>query len=91
MNDKALLEKYTALVAENKTLKKENERLRAKLRDILPSQSFEADFPVQSDSNIQPSVILPEIPPSAKIKLFVTLFRGRDDVYAKRWDMPAEN
>ncbi|MFA5286597.1 MAG: hypothetical protein WC347_13450 [Smithellaceae bacterium] len=52
MNDKALLEKYTALVAENKTLKKENERLRAKLRDILPSQSFEADFPAQSDSNL---------------------------------------
>lgn len=86
MNDKALLEKYNALVAENETLKKENKRLREKLRDILPSQSCEATFPAQSDGHIQPSGLLSEIPPSEKIKLFATLFRGRDDVYAKRWE-----
>ncbi|HCX02517.1 MAG TPA: helicase, partial [Syntrophaceae bacterium] len=86
MNDKALLEKYTALVAENETLKKENERLRAKLRDILPSQSDDTTFPAPLNDSIQPSVLPTEISPSAKIKLFVTLFRGRDDVYAKRWE-----
>ncbi|HCS77026.1 MAG TPA: hypothetical protein DIW05_04715, partial [Syntrophaceae bacterium] len=73
MNDKALLEKYTALVAENKTLKKENERLRAKLRDILPSQSDDTIFPAPLNDSIQPSVLPTEISPSAKIKLFATL------------------
>lgn len=86
MASETLLGKYDALVAENETLKKENERLRAKLRDILPSQSYYAIFPTQSNGNIQPSVLTPEIPPSEKIKLFATLFRGRDDVYAKRWE-----
>jgi len=72
-----LLEKYKVLVAENETLKKENERLRAKLRDILPLQSYDAIFPAPSNDSIQPSVLLSEIPPAEKIKLFATLFRGR--------------
>lgn len=86
MNHDTLSEKYCALVAENESLKKENERLRAKLRDILPSQSCEATFPVQSNGNLQPAVLLSEITPSEKIKIFMMLFRGRDDVYAKRWE-----
>ncbi|MFZ2419180.1 MAG: DEAD/DEAH box helicase family protein [Smithellaceae bacterium] len=86
MNDKTLLEKYNALVVENETLKKENERLRAKLRDILPSQSDDTTFPAPLNDYIQPSVLPTEIPPSEKIKLFATLFRGRDDIYAKRWE-----
>ncbi len=86
MTSDALLEKYNALVAENETLKKENERLRAKLRDILPSPSDDVIFPAPSNESIQPLVLLSEIPPSEKIKLFMTLFKGRDDVYAKRWE-----
>lgn len=86
MTSETLLGKYNALVAENEALKKENEWLRAKLRAILPSQSCETTFPTQSDGNIQSPVLLPEIPPLEKIKLFTTLFRGRDDVYAKRWE-----
>ena len=86
MTSETLLEIYNALVVENETLKKENERLRAKLRDILPSQSDDAIFPAPSNDCIQPSILPTEIPPSEKIKLFMALFSGRDDVYAKRWE-----
>ncbi len=85
MNHDTLLEKYCALAAQNESLKKENERLRAKLRGMLPSPSVETTFPAPSNDSNQPSVLPTEIPPSEKIKLFTTLFRGRDDVYAKLW------
>lgn len=85
MNSETLLERYQALVAENKALKEENERLREKLYDILPCHCLEEDLPSQSKDTIQPSLLLAEIPPSEKIKLFMALFRGREDVYAKRW------
>jgi len=41
MNLEDLLQKYLSLAAENEALKKENERLREKLQNILPSCSSE--------------------------------------------------
>jgi len=95
MDHKELLEKYNILLEEIKRLKKENHQLKAQLglarikppRKAIPSINTEKNIPdseltekscfldVDSKSNIH-----------AKIRLFMALFKGRDDVYAKRWE-----
>ena len=65
-----LLEKYQVLLFENEALKKENELLKARL-DI--TEPIEAERRTESN-------------PQEKIRLFMSLFKGRDDVYAKRWE-----
>lgn len=66
-----LLEKYQALLLENRALKKEVELLKAQL-----------GIPLMPKGEIQAS-------PQEKIRLFMSLFKGRDDVYAKRWENKA--
>ncbi|BBO85834.1 helicase [Desulfosarcina ovata subsp. sediminis] len=95
MEHKELLKKYTVLLEEVERLTKENSRLKAQL-ELLTSETsgkapeeiknvekkacdesitnnFKTDVDNQSDSN-------------AKIYLFISLFKGRSDVYAKRWE-----
>jgi hypothetical protein len=90
------LGKYRALVAENKALKEENARLKAKLDEtkqwpLKPCQDSENNFPLElvatesADKN-QQSALMNYVDPDKKIQLFMTLFKGRDDVYAKRWE-----
>lgn len=83
--DEELLEKYNTLAAENDSLRKENEWLKEKLRDCLPSWNSVKSIPPLSEVKVPSSTPAPEIPPQEKIKLFKSLFAGRDDVYAKRW------
>ena len=93
MNYEELCEKYLALVAENRSLKEENEILKAKLGisekervDLYPDSqhlpSSELDTP---EIDLQP-VFSTYADPLEKIGLFRSLFRGRHDVYAKRWE-----
>jgi len=71
MNDyRELIEKYHALLAQNETLKKEISLLKAKL--VIKELDNDA-------KHIDPS-------PHEKIRLFMSLFGGRNDVYAKRWE-----
>lgn len=77
MDFQDLFEKYQKLLAENKTLKEENEALKATL-----------GLNESHDQNIrEQEVAIPcSLTSSAeKISLFMSLFKGRDDVYAKRW------
>ncbi|MEG0767401.1 MAG: helicase, partial [Clostridia bacterium] len=77
---------------ENQRLRKENQRLRALLSD-----SGIIDLPLQEESPItEPTVSLSMAAPdktiiskqselSDKLSLFLSLFRGRADVYAEQW------
>ena len=92
----ALQEECKRLRAENQRLNEELTRYRAKYgdfseiekeEDLEPQPSETGEFvgnevPIQS-SNI--ATITNQSPPEEKIKLFRSLFRGREDVYAKRW------
>ncbi len=78
-----LLQKYETLRLENEALRKENANLRAKLGMIELKQA-------KTEPTIENNAItVPEInkysPVDEKIGLFMSLFAGREDVYAKRW------
>jgi hypothetical protein len=79
-----LLQAYNALKTENALLKAENESLRQQLKLPLPLGVFhEQSIPAE------PSLISSRVDnnssPAQKIALFMSLFKGREDVYAQRW------
>ncbi len=71
-----LLAKYKNLFAENKQLKAEIAELRAKLGLSLPTEVAEI---------MNNATITKYSSSEDKIKIFMSLFIGRSDVYAKRW------
>jgi superfamily II DNA or RNA helicase len=85
---KTLLLKHQALLAENKALKEENLSLKVRLGLAAPPESRssqEGDH--QNASSSEPSFHLKDkANPTEKIRLFMSLFKGRDDLYAKRWE-----
>ena len=100
MDFEDLFEKYQKLLAENKTLKEENEALKARLglpvkRDsdqdqgtannlLLELVAQESPSEIHCQNKIEQGVATPcSITKSAeKISLFMSLFKGRDDIYA---------
>jgi hypothetical protein len=93
--DNGLLEKYRVLLAENSALREENEILKARLGITDPSrpnphQDPENHLPLAYDApdlleKKPPRGAPPQLAPAEKIQLFMSLFKGREDVYAKRW------
>lgn len=93
--DSGLFEKYRALLAENSTLREENEILKARLGITDPSRPNPHRDPENHLSLAYEAPELPEkkplrgasslLDPAEKIQLFMSLFKGREDVYAKRW------
>ena len=93
MNVNELQEKYWALLAENHSLREENGILKARL--VItdpprpdPPQDHENHLPLAFPLLESPvKKLLSEIPlqsdPAEKIRLFTTLFKGREDVYEK--------
>ena len=88
MDFETLLRQYDALLAENKALKEENLALKARLglgepvSDALPSPEE-----IQHGSQTQsPAHVDVNADPADKIRLFSSLFKGREDLYAKRWE-----
>ncbi|PKM79274.1 MAG: helicase, partial [Firmicutes bacterium HGW-Firmicutes-13] len=93
MKFEELLEKYQALLAENSTLKNEIKRLRSQLsaaeQQIIPdriseNKSASGIFDQEYSDKSSVSSINTISDPMEKIKLFMSLFKGRNDVYAKR-------
>lgn len=87
-----LFEKYRKLLEENQRLKNENEDFRKRLGLPLPSTYIKNDVQASIEVNdiqlveaVKPGHVTNSSSPEDKINLFMSLFRGRDDVYAKRW------
>lgn len=88
MDFKTLFQEHQALLAENKALKEENEALRVRLGMTDPLESRSSPEGVrQHAAQAGPSCQLKAVTDSMeKIRLFMSLFKGRDDLYAKRWE-----
>lgn len=93
-----LLEKYKCLLEEAERLRLENRRLKAELLGVRP-EPFQTTPSVVSgesdekdevkDENVRvggKSPVTLASDASSKVRLFMSLFRGRSDVYAKRWE-----
>lgn len=95
MDNRKLLEKYNVLLEEVNRLTKENRLLKAQLgltkselspnitSEIKPKNNIPADELIDRHSF---SDVDNQSDTSSKICLFMSLFKGRKDVYAKRWE-----
>ena len=95
MDYRELLEKYNLLLSENKRLIKENDMLRVQLGIQKCKQSENRIAESTTEKNMledQPtdtaafSHVNNASDSISKIKLFMSFFKGRDDVYAKKWE-----
>ena len=90
-----LRERHKRLLREFERLKDENRQLKDQLElkhirnipdSILESRPEKNSLTAEQTANLPNSIISNKSESSEKIGLFITLFKGRDDVYAKRWD-----
>ncbi len=95
MDYNELFEKYNLLLGENDRLTKENSRLKVQhgltkpemFPNTTPAIKTEKNLPDTNRTNENHfSDITSSSDSLAKIRLFMSLFKGRDDVYAKRWE-----
>lgn len=76
-------QRLAAALAECDRLQEENRQLRDRLGIQTERKSVQ---PISTPSANGASVINSKSSPDEKVKLFRSLFRGRDDVYAVRWE-----
>jgi len=77
---------YEQLLAENNALREENLLLRQRLGMDEPVSSTTPGPIIEAVSDLFSEASIPQSSPTdKKIDLFMSLFRGREDVYAKRW------
>ncbi len=74
---------YSDLIQENASLKAEIERLRKQIAELqgAPGHSLQE----QGKKVIAPKPLIPQLSLEERVALFRTLFRGREDVFARRW------
>jgi len=82
------IEVEQALLAKNQALKEEKEPLKARLGLTEPSEcpSSQEEISQEAAEEKLSSNLNSPTDPMEKIRLFMSLFKGRDDVYAKRWE-----
>jgi superfamily II DNA or RNA helicase len=89
LNADELLKKYRLLLAKSKVLLEENEILKARLGIIDPPRPAAPQEPAEDlifdFAAPKPPIIHRQLDSAEKIRLFMSLFKGRDDIYAKRW------
>ena len=94
MDYRKLLEKYNILLEQVAQLTKENRRLKAKLGVQEPqalkntTQAIQMEYVPDGETNdVKPLADVCSASDSiSKIRLFMSLFKGRKDVYARRWE-----
>ncbi len=94
MEYEELYEKYKKLLGEVNRLTEENKQLKAQLRPTksettqINASSLKSENNSRDDDSINNffSDVNNTSDSFAKISLFMSLFKGRDDVYAKRWE-----
>lgn len=87
LNYKELYEKYRLLEEENKLLKDEISLLKVRLTKEKSEPNGPMDFTIIKEVHVQQNRNLITMNSSSKdkIQLFISLFKGRPDVCAKRW------
>ena len=88
-----LLSAYNELLIENKKLKEENDELKRKfgLANTEEPTIFESDEVKSPVVELFPMAKINKSSETEKINLFMSLFRGREDVFARRWYSPTSN
>jgi hypothetical protein len=94
MDYKELLQKYNTLLKQANRLTQENNRLRAKLglpeSESIPKtvSAKDTESKITDDESVQKGFSGVDCTSDSfsKIRLFMSLFQGREDVYAKRWE-----
>lgn len=96
MNFEELLNKYLLLKEENQMLRKTIERLKsehcsgleASDNNSLLVEKQPVDFTIQSEipDKGAKEIVNKYSSANEKIELYMSLFRGREDIYAKRWE-----
>ena len=87
-SDEILKAELAKAVAECERLREENARLRLRIGEDLEGGHQDVERPsLSGDVKAHPSAaVTVDSPPAVKVSLFKDLFRGRDDVYAVRWE-----
>jgi superfamily II DNA or RNA helicase len=87
-SDEILKAELAKALAECERLREENARLRLRIGEDLEGDHQDVERPSLSvDVKAHPSAgVTVDSPPEVKVSLFKDLFRGRDDVYAVRWE-----
>lgn len=94
MDRRELFEKYGLLLSENRRLVKENNRLKALLEKLgrkpdesnLVATSTNTGLDTEGTDTSSLSNINKQSASITKVRLFMSLFKGRNDVYAKKWE-----
>ena len=83
-NDEILKAELEKAVAECERLREENARLRVRVGQAPDTRASHASA---NNTNVRTSAaVTVDSRPELKVSLFRSLFRGRDDVYAVRWE-----
>ncbi|MEJ2586451.1 MAG: DEAD/DEAH box helicase family protein [Deltaproteobacteria bacterium] len=94
MDYRELLEQYDLLLKENRLLKSENERLKSLLGKGAGERGDNRAEPNTRrpvhDSEVMDAIANSDVNKRSdsitKVRLFMSLFKGRNDVYAKKWE-----